>query len=557
MAEPLAALDGPAVLALLPQQEPFRFVDEILEVDDDHIVSRYTFRPEADFYRGHFPGNPITPGVLLIEAMAQTGVVALGIYIVARERGVEDVRRVLTVFTDVTAEFSGVVRPGDTVTIRGAQGLLPPHEAARRGRDAPRRRVARRHGDPGGHGSRGRAAGRGRGTGRKGMTRRRVVVTGMGVVAPNGVGLEDFDAALRAGRSGIRHVPKLAELGFACTVAGVPQGTDPIAESYFDSDLLLAMNSNHRYGSIAAIDAWTDAGFARPDRDDDHVYWEAGAVLGTGIGGLDTVGGKLVPMTDAGKVRRLGSTIVEQVMSSGISARVSGLLALGNQVTTNSSACSTGTEAIIDGANRIRMGLAERMLCGGSEGDSHYIWAGFDGMRVLSRQWNDEPEKASRPMSASAGGFVPAAGAGVLHLESLESATRRGARIYAELLGGALNCGGPPRRRQHDRPEPGERAPLRRGRAGRRLRLSARDRRDQRPPHRHDRRPERGPCLGRGARARPGRAAADHLDEVDDRPRARRRGRDRVGRLHPDAPGRLRPPLAQLRGRAPPDRAVP
>ena len=117
MAEPFAPLSGARILELLPQQEPFRFVDEILEVDDDHIVARYTFRPDADFYRGHFPGNPITPGVLLIEAMAQTGVVALGIYLVARERGVEEVRRVLTVFTDVTAEFSGVVRPGDTVTI--------------------------------------------------------------------------------------------------------------------------------------------------------------------------------------------------------------------------------------------------------------------------------------------------------------------------------------------------------------------------------------------------------------------------------------------------------
>jgi 3-hydroxyacyl-[acyl-carrier-protein] dehydratase len=110
-------LRGAEVLELLPQQEPFRFVDEILEVDAEHIVSRYTFRPEADFYRGHFPGNPITPGVLLIEAMAQTGVVALGIYLVGSERGKDEVRRVLTVFTDVTAEFSGVVRPGDTVTI--------------------------------------------------------------------------------------------------------------------------------------------------------------------------------------------------------------------------------------------------------------------------------------------------------------------------------------------------------------------------------------------------------------------------------------------------------
>jgi len=271
---------------------------------------------------------------------------------------------------------------------------------------------------------------------------RRVVVTGMGVVAPNGIGLPDFDAALRAGRSGLRHVPRLADLKFGCTVAGVPVGADEIAEAYFDADLLMAMNASHRYGAIAAVDAWVDAGFERPDAAAEHVYWEAGAVLGTGVGGLDTAGEKLVPMTDAGKVRRLGSTIVEQVMGSGVSARLSGLLALGNQVTSNSSACSTGTEAILEGAQRIRQGLAERMLCGGSEGNSHYSWAGFDAMRVLSRRFNDEPERASRPMSASAGGFVPGAGAGVLHLESLESATGRGARIYAELLGGSINCGG-------------------------------------------------------------------------------------------------------------------
>jgi 3-hydroxyacyl-[acyl-carrier-protein] dehydratase len=114
VAEPLTPAE---VLELLPQQEPFRFVDEIVEVDAEHVVSRVTFRPEADFYRGHFPGNPITPGVLLIEAMAQTGVVALGIYLVGSEKGRDEVRRVLTVFTDVTAEFSGVVRPGETVTV--------------------------------------------------------------------------------------------------------------------------------------------------------------------------------------------------------------------------------------------------------------------------------------------------------------------------------------------------------------------------------------------------------------------------------------------------------
>ena len=270
----------------------------------------------------------------------------------------------------------------------------------------------------------------------------RVVVTGMGVVAPNGIGLEEYARAIRDGDSGIRHYPLLEELKFACTVGGIPQGVDGIAAEYFEEDELLAMNSSHRYGCIAAVDAWTDAGFERPEPGDDRVNWEAGAVLGTGIGGLDTTGEKLVPFVDAGRVRRLGSTVVEQVMGSGVSARVAGLLSLGNQVTANSSACSTGLEAIIDGYYRIAAGRAERMLCGGTEGSSHYVWAGFDSMRVLCRSHNDEPERASRPLSASAGGFVPGSGAALLHLESLESAEERGARIYAEVLGVALNCGG-------------------------------------------------------------------------------------------------------------------
>lgn len=272
--------------------------------------------------------------------------------------------------------------------------------------------------------------------------KRRVVITGLGVVAPNANGLRDFESALRKGVSGIRFQQKLKDLGFGCQVAGVPQGIDELAATYFGEEELLAMNTSHRFGCIAAVDAWTDAGLTRPTRESDAVDWNSGAILGTGVGGLDTAGEKVIPYTDAGKVRRLGSTAVEQVMGSGVSARVAGLLALGNQVTSNSSACSTGTEALVEGYYRIRTGLAERMLCGGSEGASHYIWAGFDAMRVMSRAFNDAPEKASRPMSASAAGFVPGSGAGVLMLESLESAQARGARIYAELLGGFLNCGG-------------------------------------------------------------------------------------------------------------------
>ena len=219
----------------------------------------------------------------------------------------------------------------------------------------------------------------------------RVVVTGLGVIAPNANGLRDFELALRKGSSGLRANAEMREAGFACQVAGVPQGVDAIATSYFAEDELLAMNSSHRFASIAAVDAWLDAGLARPERDDDRVDWESGAVLGTGIGGMDTIATRIVPFVEQKKVRRLGSTAVEQVMASGISARVSGLLALGNQVTTNSSACSTGTEALALGAARIRSGLAERMLCGGAEGASHHIWAGFDAMRVLARGFNEEP----------------------------------------------------------------------------------------------------------------------------------------------------------------------
>ncbi len=91
---------------------------------------------------------------------------------------------------------------------------------------------------------------------------------------------------------------------------------------------------------------------------------------------------------------------------------------------------------------RIREGRAKRMLAGGSEGHSKYGWAGLDGMKVLCRTHNDDPENASRPMSATAAGFVPGSGSGVLLLEALSSAQARGARIYAEVLGGHVNCGG-------------------------------------------------------------------------------------------------------------------
>ncbi|MHB8872513.1 MAG: beta-ketoacyl-[acyl-carrier-protein] synthase family protein [Myxococcaceae bacterium] len=269
----------------------------------------------------------------------------------------------------------------------------------------------------------------------------RVVVTGLGVLAPNAHGLAAFAGALREGKSGIKHHAHLAEAKFACQVGGIPEGVDAIQARYLTEEELFAMNPNMVYAAIGCIDAWTDAGLKRIPAEADP-DWDTGAIIGTGIGGIDTIAEKLAPKVDAGKVGRLGSTMVEQVMSSGNSARVAGLLGLGNQVSTNSSACNTGTEAIVSAFLRIREGRAKRMLAGGSEGHSKYIWAGFDAMKVLNRTKNDAPAQASRPLSASAAGFIPGSGAGVLMLESLESAKERGARIYAEVLGGFVNSGG-------------------------------------------------------------------------------------------------------------------
>jgi len=270
----------------------------------------------------------------------------------------------------------------------------------------------------------------------------RVVITGLGVIAPNGHGLEDFEKALREGKSGIRFVQKLQDLKFGCQVGGIPENVDEIKKKYFSEDLLLAMNSSMLYAGIAAIDCWRDAGMPEPTNDEDSVDWDTGAIIGTGIGGADTLGDFVVPNVNAGNVRRLGSTVVEQTMCSAVSARVGGILGLGGQVYTNSSACTTGTEAVINAYFHVKEGRAKRMLAGGAEGHSHYIWSGFDSMRVLGRGFNDQPAKASRPMSASTGGFIPGSGAGVLMIESLESAQARGAKIYAEIIGAHVNSGG-------------------------------------------------------------------------------------------------------------------
>jgi 3-oxoacyl-(acyl-carrier-protein) synthase len=267
----------------------------------------------------------------------------------------------------------------------------------------------------------------------------RVVITGLGVCAPNGVGIEAFLDAIRNGKSGIKFDQQIADLQFSCQISGTPEVSDDIKNNYFTPLELRNFNANGiMYGVIAGVEAWKDAGLPMGAEDPD---FDSGTIFGSGTSGIDKFRESIYKIDEL-QTRRLGSTSVAQTMASGVSAYLGGKLGLGNMVTTNSSACTTGAESILLGYERIISGQAKRMLAGSTSDSGPYIWAGFDAMRVCTFKHNDSPEQGSRPMSASASGFVPGAGAGALLLEDLDSALERGARIYAEVLGGNINSGG-------------------------------------------------------------------------------------------------------------------
>jgi 3-oxoacyl-(acyl-carrier-protein) synthase len=268
----------------------------------------------------------------------------------------------------------------------------------------------------------------------------RVVITGLGVVSPNGVGVAAFREAIKNGVSGIRYEEPMAALQFSCRIAGRPEVPDVLQQQYFDELELKHLNSSGIiYGVIAGMQAWADAQLSLPSADTPD--WDSGTVFGAGTSGVDKFR-EAVYKIDELQVRRLGSTAVTQTMASGISAFLGGKLGLGNQVTTNSSACTTGAESLLMAYERIKYGYAKRMLAGSTSDSGPYIWAGFDAMKVCTFKHNETPAAGSRPMSASASGIVPGSGAGALLLESLDSALERNAPIYAEVLGGNINSGG-------------------------------------------------------------------------------------------------------------------
>lgn len=285
------------------------------------------------------------------------------------------------------------------------------------------------------------------------MTRKRVVVTGMGVVSPNGVGLPAYRAALKAGRSGITWHEQLKTLNFACQIGGAP----PLEEE--DILKVIPQTDYHKlsegmiYAALAAVECARSSGMQvdlLKGYQSTPVDWDTGAFIGCGVGGMDTIFEELAPVMAEAEAQEpgrgtapMGTDIVPKVMGSSVSVAVGKFLGLGGQTTTNSSACNTGTEAIFEGYKHIQLGYAESMFVGGAEGSHYGVWSGFDAMRdVLCSKYNDMPAKGSQPMGAGACGFVPAGGAAVLRLETLESAQKRGAAIICELLAAFCNSGG-------------------------------------------------------------------------------------------------------------------
>lgn len=275
------------------------------------------------------------------------------------------------------------------------------------------------------------------------MESNRVVITGIGVVAPNGTGVKEFKDALIQGKSGIKFWEDQKALNMRCQIGGRPTVTEEYKNQLLTEFFAQKLRSNSIiFGCLAGVEAWQDAGFTVNNQNTDY---ESGMVFGAGDLTSDSfkTADQIAPvLIDGGESKRLGSRAISENMNSGASAYLNSLLGLGNRIISNSSACATGTEAVLLGYEHVKAGRAKRMICGSTESDGRYLAGGFDAMRVLCSDSNENPEFGSRPLSDSSTGFVSGGGAGALVLESLESAKERGAKIYAEILGGECNSGG-------------------------------------------------------------------------------------------------------------------
>ena len=265
---------------------------------------------------------------------------------------------------------------------------------------------------------------------------RRVVVTGLGVVSPLGLGAQRSFSNLVAGKSGIRAIEHFDVSDMPTKIAGqVPRGSEP---GQYDPLKVASAKELRRYDEFilyalaAAEEAMADSGFKAETEEQQE---RSGVLIGSGIGGLPSIAENAVKLEKEGP-RRIspyfipGSLINE---ASGVVSIRHGLKGPNHAVVT---ACATGAHALGDAGRLITLGDADVMLAAGSEAATcRLTLAGFAIMRAISTGFNDRPQEASRPWDRGRDGFVIGEGAGAVVLEELEHAKRRGARIYAELVG--------------------------------------------------------------------------------------------------------------------------
>ncbi|HUD87690.1 MAG TPA: beta-ketoacyl-ACP synthase II [Xanthobacteraceae bacterium] len=270
---------------------------------------------------------------------------------------------------------------------------------------------------------------------------RRVVVTGLGMVTPLACGVEPTWQRLLGGQSGIKRIENFDVSDITCKIAGqVPRGDG--SDGTFNPDQWMEPKEQRKvdgfilYAMGAAKQALDDAGW-HPQSYDDQIV--SGVLMGSGIGGVEGIAETALLLRDRGARRVSPFFIPGRIinLASGYVSIAHGLKGPNHAVVT---ACSTGAHAIGDAGRLIALGDADVMVAGGTESPVNRISvAGFAACRALSTGFNDTPERASRPYDRDRDGFVMGEGAGALVLEEYDHAKRRGARIYAELIGYGLS----------------------------------------------------------------------------------------------------------------------
>lgn len=265
------------------------------------------------------------------------------------------------------------------------------------------------------------------------MSKRRVVVTGLGVVSPVGIGVKASWDNIIAGKSGITQITKFDTSAFSSTIAG--EVKDFNVEDYLSAKEARRMDTFIQYGLVAAIEAVKDSGIVVTEENAERI----GVSIGSGIGGMQYIEDTDI-LYQASGPRKISPFFIPGTIINMISGNLSIMFGFKGPNVAIVTACTTGTHSIGDASRMIEYGDADIMIAGGSEAAiTRLSVGGFAASRALSTR-NDDPAAASRPWDKDRDGFVIGEGAGVMVLEEYEHAKKRGAKIYAELSGYGMSA---------------------------------------------------------------------------------------------------------------------